>query len=144
MENTKTSGIVAKIMTILNLGEEGKVGSFFNGLEKHYTSHISKLEHNLKSLEFKYNSDVDNLNDCLADAVEDLENSWLYVDLEKIQTREDQKNYINEYNTNISRATAIVEGLEDDLEKLEKSHNTSIEDINNQITEYKARLAKIK
>ena len=87
---------------------------------------------------------MDNLNDRLADAVADLENSWLHVDLEKIQTREDQKNYINEYNTNISRATAVVEGLEDDLENLKKSHDTSIEDINNQITEYKARLAKIK
>lgn len=144
MENTKTSGIVAKIMTILNLGEEGKVGSFFNGLEKHYSSNISRLEHNSKSLEFKYQSDVDNLLDRLADAKEDLENAWLHVDLEKIQTREDQKNYINEYNSNISRATAVVENLENDLEKLEKSHKEAIADIENQIAEYQSRLSRIK
>ena len=144
MENKKTAGIVSKIMTILNLGEEGKVGSFFNGLEKHYSSHISKLEHNKKSLEFKYESDVDNLNDRLADAKEDLENSWLSIDVEKIQTREDQKNYINVYNQNISRATAVVEGLEDDLENLKKSHEDAIKDIENQIAEYTARLNKIK
>jgi DNA repair exonuclease SbcCD ATPase subunit len=144
MENTKTSGIVAKIMTILNLGEEGKVGSFFNGLEKHYTSSITELEHNLQSLELRYASDSNKLQDSLTDAKEDLENAWLQVDVEKIQTREDQRNYIKVYNNNISRATAVVEGLEDDLEKLDKSHNTAIEDINNQITEYKARLAKIK
>ena len=144
MEKTKTSGIVAKIMAIQNLGEEGKVGSFFCGLEKHYNSNISKLEHNQKSLEFKYASDVDNLNDRLADAKEDLENAWLAVDIEKIQTREDQKHYISVYNHNISRATAVVEGLEDGLENLKKSHESDIIDIQNQISEYTARLNKIK
>lgn len=144
MEKTKTSGIVAKIMAIQNLGEEGKVGSFFYGLEKHYNSNISKLEHNLTSYKFKYDSEVDAIQDRLADAKEDLENAWLNIDLEKIQTREDQKEYINEYNNSISRAIAVIEGLEDELEKLEKSYKETVETTESQIYEYKSRLEKIK
>ena len=143
MKGTKTRGIVTKIMAIQNLCEEEKAGSFFNGLEKYYSSRISKLEHDLKSYEFKYNSEADVLQDRLADAKEDLDNAWLYIDKDKIQTREDQKTYINEYDTNISRSTAIVENLENELEELNKLYEKTVNTTENQISEYKLRLNKI-
>lgn len=143
MKGTKTRGIVTKIMAIQNLCEEEKAGSFFNGLEKYYSSRISKLEHDLKSYEFKYNSEADVLQDRLADAKEDLDNAWLYIDKDKIQTREDQKAYINEYDTNISRSTAIVENLENELEELNKLYEETVNNTESQISEYKLRLNKI-
>lgn len=143
MKGTKTRGIVTKIMAIQNLCEEEKAGSFFNGLEKYYSSRISKLEHDLKSYEFKYNSEADVLQDRLADAKEDLDNAWLYIDKDKIQTREDQKTYINEYDTNISRSTAIVENLENELEELNKLYEETVNNTESQISEYKLRLNKI-
>ena len=143
MKGTKTRGIVTKIMAIQNLCEEEKAGSFFNGLEKYYSSRISKLEHDLKSYEFKYNSEADILQDRLADAKEDLDNAWLYIDKDKIQTREDQKAYINEYDTNISRSTAIVENLESELEELNKLYEETVNSTESQISEYKLRLNKI-
>ena len=143
MKGTKTRGIVTKIMAIQNLCEEEKAGSFFNGLEKYYSSRISKLEHDLKSYEFKYNSEADVLQDRLADAKEDLDNAWLYIDKDKIQTREDQKAYINEYDTNISRSTAIVENLESELEELNKLYEETVNSTESQISEYKLRLNKI-
>ena len=143
MKGTKTRGIVTKIMAIQNLCEEEKAGSFFNGLEKYYSSRISKLEHDLKSYEFKYNSEADVLQDRLVDAKEDLDNAWLYIDKDKIQTREDQKAYINEYDTNISRSTAIVENLESELEELNKLYEETVNSTESQISEYKLRLNKI-
>lgn len=135
--------IVKEIMAAFNLGEEGKVGSFFNGLVKSINSDIAKLKQNIEVAKLEYAGKLREAEDSIEDAKAYLESVYTDIDLEKIQTREQQRAYEATYMKAISSAEFDLSMAEDNLKGLKNSHEDDIKDLNKRIEAAEARLTRI-
>lgn len=133
-------GFVARAKALLNIDEEGQLTSFEQQVVKHFKSSIEKLEQNKNVLVLSYKSKVTDLKDLIEDAKDDLKNVWVTIDPTRIKSREDQKAYVDTYISKIEQAEEKVEKLEEELENLGKSHEEEINNISDQISEYKKKL----
>lgn len=144
MSTKKEKGFVTRVMTILNLGEEGQLGSFESQVEKFLEKEISANKQNKAMLETTYKNQLEDLTDAKNDAQDDLENAWLSVDLEAIQTRADQKAYVNVYLSSIETAEAKVESIDKQITDLKNAHEDQIKSIDAQIAEATKKLEKFR
>lgn len=125
--------IVRKIAALLNLGEEGKLDSFFNKVVKSLSNEIKVKKNNLNSKKLLHEQKLDELEDKLEDAKLALEESFLKVDVSNITTNEDQTNYVDKYLDNIDVKYLQVKKLEDQIEKEKEAYaqdcKTTEEDV---------------
>lgn len=136
--------ITRRVLAFFNVGDDGKVDSFFIGLEKELKSEISRRQHNIGSLNFEHDALISRLNDNLEDAKLTLDNAWLNVNPEVIgSTRESQKSYRAQYLAGIEKATQEVEDLQDSIEKANKQHTEKLETLEKEIKELSYRIEKI-
>lgn len=143
-EVKKEKGFVARVMTILNLGEQGQLGSFESQVEKFLEKEISANKQNKAMLETTFKNQLEDLTDAKNDAQDDLENAWLSVDLEAIQTRADQKAYVNVYLSSIESAEAKVESIDKQITDLKNAYEDQIKSIDAQIAEATKKLEKFR
>lgn len=143
-EVKKEKGFVARVMTILNLGEQGQLGSFESQVEKFLEKEISANKQNKAMLETTFKNQLEDLTDAKNDAQDDLENAWLSVDLEAIQTRADQKAYVNVYLSSIESAEAKVESIDTQITDLKNAYEDQIKSIDAQIAEATKKLEKFR
>lgn len=146
MENqntAKATGIVAKIVNFLKLGEEGKIGSFFERLRKNLKREIEANKRNKENLMFSYTTVTDKLKDDLEDANVNLEQTYLNVPVEEVSTNAAQDSFESTYWARIESAESKVAKIKKQLEGEEKSFNTQIEGIDKTIAELKHRLSQI-
>lgn len=146
MENqTKTTatGIVAKIMAFLKLGEEGKIISFFERLRKNLKREIEVNKRNKENLVFNNQAKVDKLNDDLEDAKTTLEQTYLNVPVENVSTNADQEAFESTYWSRVERAEEVVARIKKQLEDNEISFKKQTENIDKQIAELEYRLSQI-
>lgn len=143
-EVKKEKGFVARVMTILNLGEQGQLGSFESQVEKFLEKEISANKQNKAMLETTFKNQLEDLTDAKNDAQDDLENAWLSVDLEAIQTRADQKAYVNVYLSSIETAEAKIESIDKQITDLKNAYEDQIKSIDAQIAEATKKLEKFR
>jgi len=144
VEANNKFGITRRVLAFFNIGDDGKVDSFFIGLEKECKSEIARRKQNIGSLEFEQESTLANLNDDLEDAKLALENAWLNVNPETVgSTRESQKAYRAQYIAGIDRATATVEEIEDSIKDVISNYDKKIEKLEKEIKELNYRIEKI-
>lgn len=146
MENqntAKATGIVAKIVNFLKLGEEGKIGSFFERLRKNLKREIEANKRNKENLMFSYTTVTDKLKDDLEDANVNLEQTYLNVPVEEVSTNAAQDSFESIYWARIECAESKVAKIKKQLEGEEKSFNTQIEGIDKTIAELEHRLSQI-
>lgn len=146
MENTtKTTatGIVAKIMAFLKLGEEGKIISFFERLRKNLKRQIEVNKRNKENLVFNNQAKVDKLNDDLEDAKATLEQTYLNVPVESVSTNADQEAFESIYWSKIEKAESEISRIKKQLEDNEISFKKQIESIDKTIAELQYRLGQI-
>lgn len=146
MENTtKTTatGIVAKIMAFLKLGEEGKIISFFERLRKNLKRQIEVNKRNKENLVFNNQAKVDKLNDDLEDAKATLEQTYLNVPVESVSTNADQEAFESTYWSKIEKAESEISRIKKQLEDNEISFKKQIESIDKTIAELQYRLGQI-
>ena len=137
-------GITRRVLAFFNIGDDGKVDSFFIGLEKECKSEISRRKQNIGSLKFEHESVISNLNDDLEDAKLALENAWLNVNPETVgATRESQKAYRAQYIAGIEKATANVEEIEEAIANAISNHEKAITKIEKEVKELEYRVEKI-
>lgn len=138
------AGIVAKIMAALKLGEEGKIGSFFNKLESDFKRQIKLIEHNLDAEDLEFEHNLSSLEEKLEDAVAAVESAWMNVTADNVATNSAQDSFKESYLYNIERAETRVKDLQADIKDLNARHERIMKDLNEQIEKYEARLARIK
>lgn len=137
------AGIVAKVMALLKLGEEGKIGSFFNKLESDFSRQIKALKHNISGLEFQFEQQLEQLNQQLEDAEQAVEDAWMNVTAENVATNAAQDRFKDDYLHAINYAESNVEGIKNEIKRITERHESQLKDYNDQIAKYEARLARI-
>ena len=140
----KKQGIVASIMAALKLGEEGKIGSFFNKLENEFEREIKSIKHNIKGEELEHDHAVESMKAKIEDAKKAIEDAWMNITAEQVATNAMQDSFKDSYLSNVTLKEVELKRLEDQLERINKSHDESLEDLNGQIDKYEARLKKIR
>lgn len=138
------AGIVAKIMAALKLGEEGKIGSFFNKLESDFTREIKAIKHNISGAEFEHEQTIEKLTQQLEDAQQAVEDAWMNVTADKVSTNAAQDSFKGDYLYNIATAEEKVESIKRRIKDTEGEYKEKIDDLNDQIAKYEARLARIR
>lgn len=140
----KKQGIVASIMSALKLGEEGKIGSFFNKLENEFEREIKSIKHNIKGEELEHDHAVESLKAKIEDAKKAIEDAWMNITAEQVATNAMQESFKSDYLANVTMKEMELVRLEDQLKKINLSYEASIKDLNEQIEKYEARLKKIR
>jgi prefoldin subunit 5 len=138
------AGIVAKIMAALKLGEEGKIGSFFNKLESDFNREIKAIKHNISGLEFEHEQRIEKLNEELEDAEKAVEDAWMNVTADRVATNAAQDSFKNDYLSAITMAEKRVSNIKNDIKDAKGEYKEKLEDLNDQISKYEARLARIR
>jgi hypothetical protein len=135
--------IVRSICALLNLGDEGKLDSFFTKVDKQLKNEITLLKKEMDTKEFISKQTLEELEDKLEDANVSLEEAYLQVDVDKIQTKEDQSIYVENYLENIDRKKTEVISLEDRIKTLKESFEKDVIKDSNEIKCLEERLKNI-
>jgi len=142
-KTTIYTGIVAKVMAILGLDEAGKVQKFFKGEIKSMNRLITKLEANKQTNKINFDEAVSNLQEEVEDATEAIENAYTNIQIERISDNASMKSFGKRYWSRISEAESNLKDINERLSDIKGENKESIKDIDDQITKWKERIAKI-
>lgn len=136
-------GIVALILKVLKLDDEGKIGKFFAKEVKKAETAIRDLKNNLTAVNNVYQSDVEKLNDRLEDAKEAVDAAYQAVTPDDVPNNEKAERFSDNYWYKVERAEDTVEGILQEIKDLAEAHEDEVKDIEEQIARYQARITKI-
>lgn len=132
--------IVRKAMAFLNLGEEGKLESFYSKVINTLSKEKKILNQNIDQLKFNHSVEIEALEEKLEDAQEAFEHSKIDVDLSKIHTNADQTNYVDIFLNNMDKKALEVKSIESQIaasketfEKSKKEYEDLIESLDKRI-----------
>ncbi len=112
MSSTKKTsaptGVLAAIMAYLNLGEEGKLGAFFQREIKKLNSRVKAANQSIANIEFNSGVQLEKLRDELEDAQDALEQSYLNVTPKDVSSNAAQEAHSSVYWSGIESAEANV------------------------------------
>lgn len=143
VKSTSKLAIVRAIMALFNIGDEGKVESFFGKAQKSLKDDIKAEEQEIKVLEFEFESKSDKLKDELEDAKQAYDESFLTVNLTEIETKSQQSDYVPIYFANIRKKKAYVALVEQKIKDLTESFDATKEASAKKIANFKEELAAI-
>ena len=113
---TAVYSLSRKIAASFNLGDGGKLDSFFDKIDRKTSRNIRGLEKNIEAEEFNLTSVLEKLQENLEDAKVELQEAYSSVDLDKIQTNQAQTDYIPVYLKNIDEKKKEVSRIEKQIE----------------------------
>ena len=137
-------GIVKKIMAKLQLGDAGKIGSFFAKQVKSCDRSIRDLRRNLETLKNQQSDDKLDLNDKLDDAKEALVDAYENVSPDDVKTNAKMGDFETTYWKRVTSALDLVKDIEDKQKSYKEKYNDNVKDINEQIEKYQARIDALK
>lgn len=140
---TSKFSIVRSICALLNLGEEGKLESFLDKVVKQLKKEITVVKKNQETAAFLHEQTLEELNDKLVDAQDALRDSYLSVNVEAIQTKEQQNSYVDTYLNKIDAKKANVTAIETKIEQVTEAYNKKAEATANEIASLQERLDTI-
>lgn len=135
--------IVAKVLALLNITEEGKIENFFMKQRKSLEKDIKNLNKNLDTLKDQHQDAIEDLNEKLEDARVRVTEAYTSVKVEDIDTNEKANQFADLYWNRIEIAENEVKRLEKQIEDSEKAQQELIESIQKEITERQRRLDMI-
>jgi hypothetical protein len=136
--------LTEKFMALFNIGDEGKVQSFFDRQRKRLVRSVEANKRLMENeIKFNYPGRLEVLTDELSDAKGAEEGSYLTLDVEKIGTKAEQDSYAIKYWENVDKLGAVVDAIEEQISKAKADHETVVDDLKDQITNAEARIAKI-
>ena len=142
MSNRKFT-IVQRIIAFIKGGDESKIISFVEMIERHSKNEVKKLKMNLVRLEQDHKMSLEEIDDKIEDTELRVSEAYVNIDVEKIQTKESQKSYMEVYMRNISQEENELQRLKETREKVIESYNDKKKSYNEQIEKIEARVAKI-
>lgn len=140
MSSKAKFSIVRVIMTMLNLGEEGKISSFFLKVEKRLKREINILSRNLETVKSQTEQRIEDLTDQLQDANDTLNQAYYHVDLDNLQTNESQSNYVEIYLDNIDSKLEQVRRIQKQIEEEKDNFEKFKKETEEQITSLQKRI----
>ena len=144
MSKAKVStGILAVVMSKFNLGNEGKLGSFYDRELKKLQRSVQGQKKTIETLQFNLGVEVEKLNDKLEDAQQAVQDSWEAITPDDVATNALQDSFSSQYWYGIESAERVVTQLEANIEDITKQYEDKIEAAEKQITLLEARIAKI-
>lgn len=135
--------IVDAICGALNLGDKGKLISFFNKVERQLKRELGIHRANLKTDSLDYESKIDDLKFELEDAETSLYESYKAVDLDSITTNKAQTEYVETYLTALEVAENEVEVIKKHINITTKNYEDSCNEYDILIEGVNNRLSKI-
>ena len=136
-------GIVAKIMKVLKLDEEGKVGKFFAKEIKKCETAIRDLKNNRSQYVNVYDSAAEKYQDRLDDANEQVESAYQAVTIEDIPNNESMETFASRYWAGVTRAEARVAAIEAEIKEAKEKHEKELKEVDEQISKYQNRIDRI-
>lgn len=137
-------GIVAKIMKVLKLDEEGKVGKFFAKEIKKCETAIRDLKNNRTAYVNTFTSASEKLADKLEDAKERVESAYQAVTIEDIPNNEAMESFSTRYWNTVTTAEARVASVEAEVKAANEAQEKQLKEVDDQIAKYETRIARIK
>ena len=139
----KGLGIVAKIMKVLKLDEEGKVGKFFAKEVKKCVTAIRDLKNNLTAMANVFASDLEKLNDRLEDAKDNVEAAYQAVTMDNVLNNETMDRFAGSYWSKVTSAEERVARIEKEIVEAGKANEVEVKETNEQIAKYQTRIDRI-
>ena len=137
-------GLVAIIAAALNLGDEGKLASFFAREERDLERSIKGRETNILTLKHNRDSRVLEIEDQIEDQGQALEEAYTNITPEDVATNADQRSFSKQYWAEVENASTLLEGMKKSILDLDKNLSIGIEAEEKQISKLQARLDKIR
>jgi len=144
VKESKKLGIVEKIMRKLQLGDEGKIGSFFDKQVKKSEKAIRDLKRNQETLKNRYEDDVVDLKDKLQDAQEALKDAYENVTPEDVHNNAAMLEFESTYWRGVGIAKHEVERLEKSLEAKKENYTDEMKVIEKEIEAHQDRIDALK
>lgn len=135
--------LVRAIKAFLNLGDEGKLESFFQRVNKTLKKENTVNTKNLENLKFNHEQNLETLKDRLEDANEALDRAYMNINVDRIQTNEQQEAHVDVYLAQIDDQLRVVSGIEKDIERAKERYTEDAKQIQDQIDSNTKRLARV-
>jgi len=140
---TKVS-FVQRVLSFIKTDDESAVKSTQKQALKIWSKEVSLAERAISRLKQDLAEEVESKEEYIAEAKEQLANSYLNIDVEAVKTVDDRKDYVeNVYQQQIANAKAKVESLEKELSDLKDEVNAKIERKEKAIAMYKENIEAI-
>lgn len=135
--------LLERVKAFLNLGDDGKIASFYDKLVKQFKRDIKSVEASIQIAISNFEQVTDQYTDDIADANEAVEAAWLNVTAANVATNEQQAAFIEPYMDNVVRAEAKVKRIQATYDAAKAAHNKEIEAANAKVAQGNARIAYI-
>ena len=135
--------LVNKIIAHYELGEAGKLETFFAKVRKTLAREVETLNKRVELLEFNYQRSMEDLQEQITDAEEAYDNSFLQINVEDATSNADIDQLIPQYWRGIELAKANLETLKEKRDTITEAYEESKTEEGAQIIEREHRLEVI-
>jgi len=132
--------ITRQINKTLKLGDAGKVDSFLSRVVNTLSKEIKGLERIVSNEQYNHENRLEDLNDKLKDAQQELEASYLHIELDSIGTNQKEADYVETYLQNIDRHMVNVKSIERSIEKENETYSEFVKAKSEQMDSLKRRI----
>ena len=126
--------IVNAVAKLANLGDWAKVENFVSKTVKVLESEIVTAERNIVNAKHNATNSMIVLKENLEDAEAELEDTFVSINLSKIQNNKDAASYREDYLSSISKANKVIELAKKDIEVQKIAAEKIIEEYNKEIS----------
>ena len=95
-------------------------------------------------MKFNHEQNLETLKDRLEDANEALDRAYMNVNVDRIQTNEQQEAHVDVYLAQIDDQLRVVSGIEKDIERAKERYTEETKQIQDQIDSNTKRLARVR
>lgn len=135
--------ITRQINKTLKLGDVGKFDSFLSRVSNTLSKEIKGLERIASNEQYNHDNRLEELNDRLKDAEQELEASYLNIELESIGTNQKETDYVDTYLGNIDRHVLAVQKIEKSIATENEVYNDFVKNSDAQIASLNKRITAI-
>lgn len=135
--------ITRQINKTLKLGDVGKFDSFLSRVSNTLSKEIKGLERIASNEQYNHDNRLEELNDRLKDAEQELEASYLNIELDSIGTNQKETDYVETYLGNIDRHVLAVQKIEKSIERENEVYADFVKNSDAQITSLNKRITAI-
>lgn len=131
------------VMTLFNLGDEGKVLSFFNRATKKLKKDEKIIQQNLGTLELELTNLKDDFADALQDAIAKESDTWTNLEMDQLATNASQDDFMETYFDRINAAEKATERLKERFEDQIRDKEAQIEETKKSLEKVQAYIKKL-
>lgn len=135
---------VSKVLTFLNLTDEGKVALQQKEQIKFYEKEIYKAKAIISKNDREFEEWLDESQDRLTELVQEEDDAFVNLDFTRIQTVADRKAYVNDLDQQFNRAIQAVKAHEELIERKTKEVEEANQKLEKSIVLNEKKISKLK